>query len=108
MQVTRDTVVKGHDSAAKAGPRPNALSSLEPIAPLAVRKVPISSKDTQKMSSNRIEGAAHKVAGSIKEAAGKITGNENLEIEGAAEKVAGDAQNTIGKVQDKLADELKK
>ncbi len=60
------------------------------------------------MSSNRIEGAAHKLAGAVKEAAGKITGNENLEIEGAAEKVAGDAQNAIGKAQDKLADELKK
>jgi len=60
------------------------------------------------MSSNRIEGAAHKAAGAIKEAAGKVTGNEDLEIDGAAEKVAGDVQNKLGKAQDKIADELKK
>jgi uncharacterized protein YjbJ (UPF0337 family) len=60
------------------------------------------------MSTNRIEGAARKAAGAIKEAAGKITGNDGLEVEGAAEKVAGDVQNKLGKAQDKLADELKK
>lgn len=54
------------------------------------------------MSDNRIEGAAHKVAGSIKEAAGKITGNKELELKGAAEKVGGNVQNKVGKVQDAL------
>lgn len=33
------------------------------------------------MSTNRIEGTAKKAAGSIKEAAGKITGNQRLRAE---------------------------
>ena len=54
------------------------------------------------MSDNRIEGVAHKVSGSIKEAAGKITGNTELQAKGAAEKTVGGVQNKVGKVQDAL------
>ena len=54
------------------------------------------------MSDNRIEGAAHKAAGAIKEAAGKITGNKELELKGATEKLGGGVQNKVGKVQDAL------
>jgi len=54
------------------------------------------------MSDNRIEGAARKASGSIKEAAGKITGNTKLEAKGKAEKTVGTVQNKVGKVQDAL------
>jgi uncharacterized protein YjbJ (UPF0337 family) len=54
------------------------------------------------MSKNRIEGAAHKAAGSIKQVAGKMTGNRTLEAKGAAEKILGGAQSEIGKVQDTM------
>jgi uncharacterized protein YjbJ (UPF0337 family) len=54
------------------------------------------------MSDNRIEGAAKKISGSIKEAAGKITGNHELEAKGVAEKTVGNVQNKAGKVQDAL------
>jgi len=60
------------------------------------------------MSTNRIEGAAKKAAGSIKEAAGKITGNDELRVKGAVEKAVGTAQNVLGKTQDKLGDALKR
>jgi len=60
------------------------------------------------MSTNRIEGAAKKAAGSIKETAGKITGDDKLRAKGAVEKAVGSAQNTVGKAQDKLADALRK
>ncbi len=60
------------------------------------------------MSTNRIEGAAHKAAGAIKEAAGKVTGDKQLEAKGAAEKILGEAQNETGKAQDALGDALKK
>jgi uncharacterized protein YjbJ (UPF0337 family) len=52
------------------------------------------------MSNNTVEGAGHKLAGSVKEAAGKITGNKELEAKGAVEKAAGTVQNKAGKVQD--------
>ncbi len=60
------------------------------------------------MSKDRVEGAGHKAAGAIKEAAGKVTGNVGLQAKGAAEKVVGSAQNAAGKVEDKVKDEAKK
>ena len=53
---------------------------------------------------DRIEGSAKKVGGSIKEAFGKVTGNERTEAEGAAQKAEGEAQATVGKVKDKARD----
>ena len=35
------------------------------------------------MSTNRIEGAAKAVTGSVKEAVGKAVGNDRLQVEGA-------------------------
>lgn len=58
------------------------------------------------MSTNRMEGAGRKAAGSIKQAVGKAIGSERLQAEGAAEKAVGSAQNTIGKIQDKVSDQV--
>ncbi|MES2341334.1 MAG: CsbD family protein [Pseudomonadota bacterium] len=60
------------------------------------------------MSTNRIEGAAKETAGSIKQAVGKVVGNEKLQVEGAVEKTIGKAQKAIGKAQDEIADGLRK
>ena len=60
------------------------------------------------MSTNRIEGAAKKAVGSIKETAGKVTGNKRLRAKGAVEKAVGSAQNAVGKAQDKLGGLLRK
>jgi uncharacterized protein YjbJ (UPF0337 family) len=51
---------------------------------------------------DRTEGAAKNVGGKIKEAAGKVTGDEKLKREGQADQVAGKVQNVIGGVKDKL------
>ena len=60
------------------------------------------------MSKNRIEGVAKKVAGTIKEDTGKITGNDRLRVKGAAEKAVGSAQNAVGKAQDQAGNALKR
>ena len=52
------------------------------------------------MSDNRFEGAGSKLAGSVKEGVGKLTGDAELQAEGAAQKAGGSVQNTVGKVQD--------
>ena len=52
------------------------------------------------MSDNRIEGAGSKLAGSIKEGVGKLTGDHGLQAEGATQKAGGSVQNAVGKVQD--------
>ena len=41
------------------------------------------------MDKDRIEGSAKQIKGSIKEAAGKVTGDSKLEAEGKADKAAG-------------------
>lgn len=51
---------------------------------------------------DRIEGAAKNIGGKIKEAAGKITGDEKLKAEGRADQVAGKVQNAVGGVKDAL------
>ena len=63
------------------------------------------------MNKNSAEGKLDQVKGSVKEALGKVTGNEKLEAEGATEKVAGKAQEGVGKAQEAAkdaADKLRK
>lgn len=52
------------------------------------------------MDKDRIEGAAKKVKGAIKESAGKLMGDTKLQVEGRADKVAGKVQNAIGCAKD--------
>lgn len=52
------------------------------------------------MDKEHIKGAAKKVEGDIKSAAGKLTGNEKLQAEGEAKKVEGEARELAGDVKD--------
>ena len=45
---------------------------------------------------DQAEGMYHKVTGKIKEAAGKLSENPELEAEGKGEKIAGKVQEKIG------------
>lgn len=51
---------------------------------------------------DRVEGSAKNLGGKIKEAAGKVTGDEKLKREGQADQVAGKVQNVVGGLKDKL------
>ena len=51
---------------------------------------------------DRVEGAAKNIGGKIKEAAGKLTGDEKLKAEGRADQVAGKVQNAVGGLKDTL------
>lgn len=57
------------------------------------------------MDKDRIKGAANQAKGSIKETAGKVTGDSKLEAEGKGDKVAGKVQNTVGGIKDTLRGE---
>jgi uncharacterized protein YjbJ (UPF0337 family) len=48
---------------------------------------------------DKIEGAVHEAKGKVKEVAGKIIGNPNLQDEGTAEKVRGKVQRKVGDVK---------
>ncbi|NTW37537.1 MAG: CsbD family protein [Syntrophobacteraceae bacterium] len=48
---------------------------------------------------DQAEGTYHKVKGKIKEVAGEIVDNDELEAEGRDEKIAGKVQEKIGEVK---------
>jgi uncharacterized protein YjbJ (UPF0337 family) len=48
------------------------------------------------MDKDRIDGAAEQAKGTVKELAGKVTGDTKLEAEGKADKLAGKIQSTVG------------
>ncbi len=54
---------------------------------------------------DRVEGAAKTIGGNIKEAAGKLTGDEKLKAEGRADQLEGKVQNTVGGIKDTLRDD---
>lgn len=56
------------------------------------------------MDKDRIAGIGNQVKGSLKEAAGKVTGDAKLEAEGAAEKAKGKIQNAVGGAKDAIRD----
>ena len=49
---------------------------------------------------DKAEGKWHKVKGKIKQVAGKVVGNRELEAEGKAENFDGNAQEKIGEIKD--------
>jgi uncharacterized protein YjbJ (UPF0337 family) len=59
------------------------------------------------MHKDQMKGAAKDAKGSVKEAAGKLTGDERLQAEGAAEKAAGKIQKGVGDLKDAARDALK-
>lgn len=59
------------------------------------------------MHKDEAKGAAKDIKGSVKEAAGKATGDERLEAEGGAERVEGKVQKGVGALKDAARDVLK-
>jgi uncharacterized protein YjbJ (UPF0337 family) len=68
------------------------------------------SLEEQKMRINKdqSEGRAKEAKGTIKEFAGKVTGNESLEARGKVEKTLGKAQAKFGDVKQDLKDASRK
>jgi uncharacterized protein YjbJ (UPF0337 family) len=56
------------------------------------------------MDREHVKGAADKVKGSIKDAAGKLTGDKKLQTEGKMDKAKGSAHNVAGDVKDAVRD----
>ncbi len=60
------------------------------------------------MNKDRVDGVGKKVAGSVKEAIGKITGDTRLQAEGTSQKTAGTVQNAVGGAKGTARDAVKK
>ena len=54
------------------------------------------------VNKDQVAGVAKQVKGSIKEAAGKATGNRQTQAEGTADRIAGEVQKAYGDVKDKV------
>jgi uncharacterized protein YjbJ (UPF0337 family) len=52
------------------------------------------------MDREHVKGAADKAKGTIKETAGKLSGDRELEAEGKMDKAKGDVHNAAGNVKD--------
>ncbi len=59
------------------------------------------------MDKDRSAGIGHQVKGSVKEAAGKVTGDKKLQAEGKTEKVGGKIQNAVGGAKDSVREATK-
>jgi uncharacterized protein YjbJ (UPF0337 family) len=59
------------------------------------------------MNKDRVEGSLKQAKGSVKDAAGKLTGDTKLQAEGKADKAAGKLQNTVGGLKDAVKDAAK-
>jgi uncharacterized protein YjbJ (UPF0337 family) len=59
------------------------------------------------MDKDRIKGAGNQAKGDLKEAAGKILGNDKLKAEGEADKLKGKVQSAVGEAKDKMRDTIR-
>ncbi|WP_167458852.1 CsbD family protein [Mesorhizobium kowhaii] len=54
------------------------------------------------VNKDQVAGMAKQIKGSVKEAAGKATGNRRTQAEGTADKIVGKVQKAYGDVKDKV------
>lgn len=59
------------------------------------------------MDKHRTQGVGHQIKGALKQAAGTVTGDENLRAEGTVERTGGKLQEGVGKGKDVVRDVLK-
>lgn len=59
------------------------------------------------MDKERIKGAAEQGKGKMKEAAGKVVGDEKLKAEGKMDQAEGKVRNTVGGIKDSMRDSEK-
>ena len=60
------------------------------------------------MDKEHVKGAADKAKGAIKDAAGKMTGDKELQAEGKMDKAKGAVHNAVGDAKDAAKDAVNK
>jgi len=71
------------------------------VSPQQARRI-IGGQQEMGMDHDRVKGAVKEKVGEVKEAAGKVLGDEKLKRKGQAEEVAGKVQNIVGGMKDSL------
>jgi uncharacterized protein YjbJ (UPF0337 family) len=52
------------------------------------------------MNKNRIVGSGKQIKGSIKQAVGKVVGDNKLQVDGKVDRLKGKIQNTVGAIEE--------
>jgi uncharacterized protein YjbJ (UPF0337 family) len=60
------------------------------------------------MNKDQVQGRIEEAKGTVKQAAGRVTGKPDLEDRGTLEKAAGKVQQTFGDVKEQVKDAVKK
>ena len=60
------------------------------------------------MNKDQVNGRAETAKGAVKEAAGKLVGNERLTTEGQADQAVGKVQSTLGDAKNDVGSAIKK
>jgi uncharacterized protein YjbJ (UPF0337 family) len=60
------------------------------------------------MNKDQLKGRVEEAKGSIKETAGRVTGNQDMQDRGTIEKAAGKVQKTFGDVKEQVKGDWKK
>jgi uncharacterized protein YjbJ (UPF0337 family) len=60
------------------------------------------------MDKDRLKGVGNQIKGTVKQAAGELTGDAKLQAEGHADKLKGEVQSAIGGAKDAVRDVLDK
>ncbi|MBP6441738.1 MAG: CsbD family protein [Sphingorhabdus sp.] len=55
---------------------------------------------------DKAKGLGNEIAGNLKQAAGKVFGNQSLQAEGIAQERKGEGQNLKGKVKGAIGDKV--
>jgi uncharacterized protein YjbJ (UPF0337 family) len=56
-------------------------------------------KPMKSSTTDQVTGKLHEIKGDLKQKAGQVTNNPNLEAEGQTEKIAGKVQKKIGQIE---------
>jgi uncharacterized protein YjbJ (UPF0337 family) len=59
------------------------------------------------MNKDQVQGRVETAKGAVKEAAGKVVGNDRLTAEGQVDQAAGKVQSTAGDVKEKVGSAIK-
>lgn len=59
------------------------------------------------MNKNQVTGRVEQAKGTLKEAAGKVTGNDSLQVEGNLQKNLGKAEKNLGDARETAKDNAK-
>ena len=60
------------------------------------------------MDKQHIKGAADGAKGAVKDAAGKLTGDKQMQVEGKLDKAKGKARSAVGDVKDAVRESTKR